>query len=390
VDKFSFELLKTCGLARAGTLYFPSGEVPTPAFVPVATQGSVKALDPNDLRDVGARILFGNTYHLYLRPGVDTVYNMGGLAKFMSWDGPTLTDSGGFQAYSLGSHVDVTDDGLKFRSHLDGTQHLFTPEKVMVYQNGLGADISMPLDQCIEYTEDKSEVILAMERTHRWLERCVKANKSGAGKALFGIVQGGVFIDLREKSAELVTSFGLPGYAIGGMETGESKNITYEVTGKTVAFLPKDRPRHLLGVGSPEDLVECVARGVDTFDCALPTRVARNGALYTRTGRINVTGAKYKGVDGPVDESCDCSTCNGFSIGYINHLFRSRELLAFRLATIHNLRFIMRLMEQIREAILVGSFSTFAKEFLENYRPVIEGTRLTQRKKWVASRGKNL
>ena len=383
---FSFDLIATSDRARAGVLHTPHGDVPTPVFVPVATQASVKTVTPHELRELRATILLGNTYHLYRRPGVDIVRDMGGLAGFMGWNGPTLTDSGGFQAYSLGSRVCVTDDGLQFRSHIDGAQHLFTPESAMAYQQALGADIAMALDQCIEYTEDIDEVRAAMQRTHAWLARCVSAQRTDTAQALFGIVQGGVFPDLREESAAYVTSLDLPGYAVGGMEVGEPKATMYSVTEHTAALLPQKRPRHLLGVGSPEDLVECVARGIDMFDCALPTRVARNGALYTRAGRVNIDAAVYRGREGPVEDECDCSTCKTFSVGYLHHLFRSRELLALRLATIHNLCFVMRLMEEMRSAIIDGTFATYAQAFLESYRPVVEDVRMAQRERWLASR----
>ena len=383
---FSFDLIATSDSARAGVLHTPHGDVPTPVFVPVATQASVKTVTPQELREVGATILLGNTYHLYLRPGVDIVRDMGGLAGFMGWNGPTLTDSGGFQAYSLASRVRITDKGLRFRSHIDGTQHLFTPESAMAYQQALGADIAMALDQCIEYTDDIDEVRAAMRRTHAWLARCVSAQQDDTDQALFGIVQGGVFPDLREESAAYVASLDLPGYAIGGMEVGEPKATMYSIAEHTAALLPRKRPRHLLGVGSPEDLVECVARGIDMFDCALPTRVARNGALYTRAGRVNIDAAVYRGREGPVEEGCDCSTCRTFSVGYLHHLFRSRELLALRLATIHNLRFVMRLMEEMRRAIIGGTFATYARAFLESYRPVVEEVRMAQRERRLASR----
>ena len=383
----TFDLTATCGKARAGVLHTPHGDVPTPVFLPVATQGSVKTVTPQELRHLGATILLGNTYHLYLRPGVQVVREMGGLARFMGWDGPTLTDSGGFQAYSLDSRVRITSSGLEFRSHIDGSQHRFTPENAMVYQETLGADIVMALDQCIAYTEDKEVARVAMHRTHRWLAGCREAH-TDADQALFGIVQGGVFRDLRQESAAYVAAFDLPGYAIGGLEVGESKETMYSVAEYTVGLLPTQRPRHLLGVGSPEELVECVGRGIDMFDCAMPTRVARNAALYTRAGRVNIDAATYRGRHGPVEEGCDCYTCGSFSVGYLHHLFRSGELLALRLATLHNLRFVMRLMEEMRVAIIDGSFSQCAEEFLAYYQPTSEDVRMAQREKWLAARNR--
>jgi queuine tRNA-ribosyltransferase len=374
----AFHLHATDGAARAGLLSTPHGEAPTPAFLPVATQGSVKAVSPQELRELGATILLGNTYHLYLRPGPELVRQMGGLAAFMGWNGPTLTDSGGFQAYSLGSRVKVSEEGVTFQSVLDGSRHLFTPEKAMAHQEALGADIMMALDQCLVYTQDKDAVRAAMERTGRWAARCRQAHAS-EGQALFGIVQGGVFPELREQSAACITGLDFPGYAIGGLAVGEPKAAMYPLVSFTAALLPSDRPRYLMGVGSPEDLVECVARGVDLFDCALPTRVARNGALFTRRGRVDLaTAALFRGKEEPVEEGCDCYACRNFSAGYLHHLFRAKELLALRLASIHNLRFIVRLMEAMRQAIIEGRFAAFAQEFLGEYRTANEEERLRQ------------
>ena len=380
----AFQLEATDRIARAGVLRTPHGTVPTPAFMPLATQGSVKTVTPQELRDLGATIVLGNTYHLYLRPGVELVREMGGLGAFMAWDGPTLTDSGGFQAYSLGGRVRVSQQGLRFQSHIDGSSHLFTPEVVMSYQEALGADIIMALDHCLAYTQDKDAARQAMERTHRWAERCRHAHQGA--QALFGIVQGGVFQDLREESAAYITSLDMPGYAIGGLAVGEPKETMYSVAAHTAALLPQDHPRYLMGVGSPEDLVQCVAVGVDLFDCALPTRVARNGALFTRSGRVNIDRASFRGKRGPVEDGCDCYACQHFTAGYLHHLFRARELLGLRLATIHNLRFIVRLMEQMRSAVLSSTFEAFARDFLESYQPANEEARLDQRQKWLASR----
>ena len=382
----TFDLVATCGEARAGVLHTAHGDVPTPVFLPVATQGSVKTVTPQELRELGATILLGNTYHLYLRPGVETVREMGGLASFMSWDGPTLTDSGGFQAFSLGSRVRITDEGLRFRSHIDGSQHLFTPESATAYQETLGADIAMALDQCIAYTEEKEVARSAMHRTHRWLARCREAIPGNTKQALFGIVQGGVFPDLREESAAFVADLDPPGYAIGGLEVGETKETMYSMVEHTAHLLPRDRPCHLLGVGSPEDLVECVGRGIDMFDCALPTRVARNGALFTRAGRVNIEAAAYRGKKGPVEDGCDCYTCRSFTVGYLHHLFRSGEMLAQRLATLHNLRFVMRLMEEMRNAVIDGTFREYAQQCLARYKPASQEVRMAQRERWQATR----
>ncbi|MDO8750852.1 MAG: tRNA guanosine(34) transglycosylase Tgt [Dehalococcoidia bacterium] len=381
----TFHLQGADGAARAGVLTTPHGAVPTPAFIPVATQGSVKTVTPQELRDLGATIVLGNTYHLYLRPGVELVREMGGLGAFMGWDGPLLTDSGGFQAYSLGRNVRISSQGVEFQSHIDGSRHLFTPEEVVRYQEALGADIIMPLDHCLAYTQDKAAARQAMERTHAWLERSLYPH-TRKDQALFGIVQGGVFPDLREESAAFITSLDMPGYAIGGLAVGEPKETMYDLAAHTAAMLPKDKIRYLMGVGSPEDLVRCVAVGVDMFDCALPTRVARNGALFTHAGRVNIDAANFRGARGPVEDGCDCYACRHFTAGYIHHLFRSRELLGLRLATIHNLRFVVRLMERMRAAVVAGTFETFASRFLESYRPADEEARQEQRERWLASR----
>ncbi|MBI4201985.1 MAG: tRNA guanosine(34) transglycosylase Tgt [Chloroflexi bacterium] len=380
----TFQLTATEGPARAGLFTTPHGDVPTPAFMPVATQGSVKGVSPDDLRGVGATMVLGNTYHLYLRTGPALVRQMGGLAAFMGWGGPTLTDSGGFQAYSLGPNAKITNDGVLFQSVIDGSRHFFSPEIAVAHQEAMGADIIMALDQCLHYSQDREAVRVAMERTHRWAGRC-KAVHHSEEQALFGIVQGGVFPELREESAGAITSLDFPGYAIGGLSVGEPKAVMYSITGLTAGMLPGDRPRYLMGVGSPEDLVECVSRGIDLFDCALPTRVARNGGLFTRRGRVDVmTVALFRGREGPVEEGCDCYACSNFSVGYLHHLFRAKELLALRLASIHNLRFIARLMEGMREAITEGRFAAFAREFLASYRTANETERLRQVGKRVA------
>ncbi|MBI4200600.1 MAG: tRNA guanosine(34) transglycosylase Tgt [Chloroflexi bacterium] len=383
----TFDLVGTDGAARVGVLHTPHGDVPTPAFLPVATQGSVKTVAPQELREAGVPMVLGNTYHLFLRPGVERVRSLGGLSAFMGWNGPVMTDSGGFQAYSLGSRVRVREEGLQFQSPVDGSVHLLTPEGSIAYQEALGSDVAMVLDQCLAYTQDQEVIRSAMERTHRWAQRS-RAAHSDARQALFGIVQGGVFPDLRETSAALVTSLGFAGYAIGGLSVGEPKAMTYATVAATASLLPQEQPRHLLGVGSPEDLVECVARGVDLFDCALPTRVARHGALFTSQGRVNVTSAAFKTRQGPVEEGCDCFACRHFSAAYLNHLLRASELLGLRLATIHNLRFVARTMEQMREAILKGAFSAFAEDFLRRYRPAHEEERVEQRRKRLAIRAR--
>jgi queuine tRNA-ribosyltransferase len=358
--------------------------------MPVATQATVKALTPEEVAAQGAEIVLCNAYHLYLRPGVELVRSLGGLHQFMGWQRPILTDSGGFQAFSMGALRKVDDGGIGFRSHLDGSAHRFSPELATANQEALGADIIMCFDQCIVYGASKEEVQRAMERTHRWAQVCCQTHAASdrfSRQALFGIVQGGSFADLREASTRFITSLPFAGYAIGGLAVGESKAQMYQIVGQVAGGLPVDRPRYLMGVGSPEDLVECVALGVDMFDCVLPTRVARNGALFTHQGRVDITTQRFAQMARPVEEDCDCYTCQHFSAAYLRHLFRAKELLALRLATLHNLRFILRLVSTMREAILEDRFDQFRGDFLSVYRPTDEATRQAQKKKWLKARG---
>lgn len=354
--------------ARAGTFATPHGVIRTPAFMPVGTQATVKALDPDDLTVIGAQIVLANTYHLSLRPGAQVVERAGGLHRFMAWDGPILTDSGGFQVFSLGDRRKIDDDGVSFRSHIDGSLQRFTPESVIALEESLGADIIMPLDECVALPADDATVERALRRTRRWLDRAIAA-KRRSDQALFAIVQGGLSHDLRREGARSAGAAPVPGIAIGGLSVGESKEEMYATLTDTTAELPVERPRYLMGVGSPEDLWECVARGVDLFDCVLPARVARHGGLYTLDGRVSIGNARYREEFGPVDGTCVCPTCRRFSAAYLHHLYRSRELLWYRLATIHNLSFILRLMETMREAIVDGSFATWRDAFLRRYRP---------------------
>ena len=377
-----FDLKTTDGAARTGTLRTAHGDVRTPAFMPVATLGSVKALDPDDLVDLGAEIVLANAYHLYLRPGVDVVEDLGALHSFMGWDGPLLTDSGGFQGFSLEHLREITEDGIDFKSHIDGSMHRFTPEAAIEYQERLDADIIMPLDVCAPADAPRAETKAALERTNRWAERCRRAH-SQPHQMLFGIAQGGMFHDLRQNSVEFLTSLGFPGYAIGGLSVGEPKDVMYEITGLTAEMLPLDAPRYLMGVGSPEDLVECVARGIDMFDCVLPTRIARNGAMFARSGRLNIDKAKHRTREDPIEPGCDCYACRTFSAAYVHHLFKSKELLAYRLATIHNLRFVLRLMAEMREAIERGSFESYRAAFHQRFTPPDEGVRREQKVKWT-------
>ncbi|MFC2005503.1 tRNA guanosine(34) transglycosylase Tgt [Chloroflexota bacterium] len=387
-DLNTFHLIKTCpdSKARAGELITPHGLVPTPVFLPVASQGTVKTLTPEEVKDIGIAMVLANTYHLYLRPGITGIEKIGGLHKFMAWDRAILTDSGGYQIFSLAPLRRVSNEGVIFRSHIDGSQHLITPELAIQFQEALGADIIMVLDECPSHYNSFEKVQEAVNRTHQWAERCQRAQKC-SNSALYAIVQGGGFSELRYQSAEYLTSLDFPGYAIGGLSIGEPKKVTLAVVEETVALLPENKPRYLMGVGSPEDIIEGVARGVDMFDSALPTRVARNGALFTPLGRVNIRNAAYTKMEGPIDPDCDCYTCRTFSAAYLRHLFNCQELLAYRLATLHNLTFISHLMRKIRDTIQDGTFSSFKDDFLSGYQPTDEQIRLKQKQKWLKSRG---
>jgi len=385
---FNLIMASPDGKARAGELVTTHGTVPTPVLLPVGSQGAVKTLTPEEVRNIGISMVLANTYHLYLRPGIPVIKNMGGLHNFMGWDGTILTDSGGFQIFSLARLSQVNDDGVVFRSHIDGSQHLLTPDLVVEFQEALGADIIMVLDECRSHNDGFEKIRRAMHRTHKWAEKCQKAHKRG-DQALYAIVQGGTYPQLRQESAEFLTSLGFAGYGIGGLSIGEPKKVTFEIAEQTAALLPEDKPRYLMGVGSPEDIIEGVARGIDMFDSALPTRVARNGALFTRSGRVNIQNAAYSQMEKPVDSECDCYTCRTFSVAYLHHLFKSQELLSYRLATIHNLTFMSNLMSKIRGAIIDGTFNSFRDDFLSGYRPTDEQIRLDQKRRWLESRSQD-
>jgi queuine tRNA-ribosyltransferase len=360
---FTFQLEATDGPARAGVFHTPHGPVRTPVFCPVGTQATVKAVTPRDLADLGATLVLANTYHLYLRPGDELIRELGGLHTFMGWGGPILTDSGGFQVWSLGDINEIDDDGVTFQSHLDGSRHHFTPERSVAIQQNLGADLIMAFDECADPL-DYDYNVAALDRTHRWAERCLTAWTTQEQQALFGILQGGSFDDLRCRSARFLTGLDFPGYAIGGLSVGESKEDMHRILEAVTPLLPADKPRYLMGVGTIEDLINCVARGIDIFDCVLPTRVARHGAALTRRGQINVRNAVYARDESPLDETCDCYACRNFSRAYVRHLLNSREMLASTLLSIHNLRMLVRLTEQMRAAIYEGHFSTFAADTL--------------------------
>jgi queuine tRNA-ribosyltransferase len=375
---FSFALLANDGAARLGELRTPHGVVQTPAFMPVGTQGSVKAMRQRDLEETGAQIILGNTYHLYLRPGDPLIARRGGLHRFIGWPHPILTDSGGYQVFSLAGRRKIDEQGAEFRSHLDGSVHRLSPEGAVDIQARLGSDIAMVLDECLAYPASRDETAQSMERSVRWAARCraqFAAIRDGArtdvgatnpGQALFGIVQGGAFQDLRDQSADAAMAIGFEGYAIGGLSVGEPIDLMYAVVSDTARVLPADQPRYLMGAGTPEDLVECVARGIDMFDCVLPTRNARNGQLFTSEGRINIKNARYAEDDGPIDPACGCDTCRTHSRAYLRHLYLAREMAAGTLNTLHNLTFYLDTMRRIREAISLRTFDKFRQEFLRS------------------------
>ncbi|MDD2568043.1 MAG: tRNA guanosine(34) transglycosylase Tgt [Clostridia bacterium] len=360
----TYELIQTDGKARAGIVHTTRGDIKTPVFMPVGTQATVKTMSPNELNTVGAQIILANTYHLYLRPGHDLVKEAGGLHSFMSWNKPILTDSGGFQVFSLADKKNITDDGVLFYSHLDGSKHLFTPEKVMEIEQALGADIAMAFDVCSPYPASKEQVEADLTKTTAWAKRC-KAVHNHPRQALFGIVQGGLFKDLRERSIKELLELDFPGYGIGGLSVGEPKPLMYEALDYVTPLLPANKPRYLMGVGSPDCLVEGVARGVDMFDCVLPTRIARNGTVFVPQGKMVIRNAQYARDFRPIDENCNCYACRNFSRAYIRHLLKADEILGLRLTTIHNLHYLIDLMTRIRQAILNNKFQEFYKNFYE-------------------------
>lgn len=364
--RLRFEIDKTDGLARAGTLHTAHGPISTPVFAPVGTQATVKALTAPQLEELGASLILANTYHLYLRPGPERVQRLGGLHAFMGWTRPILTDSGGYQVFSLSKTRRIDADGVTFRSHIDGSSHRLTPEGAIAIQEALGADIIMVLDECAP-PHDRRYNEQAMARTHAWAERCLSAKHPG-DQALFGIVQGGIFPDLRQESARFLASLPFPGIAIGGLSVGETKAEMHAMLEVVIPELPPARPRYLMGVGSPEDLVEAVVRGIDMFDCVLPTRMARNHAALTPLGRLNLHNAVFADDPRPIDEACDCYACLHHSRAYLRHLMIAQEMLAATLVSIHNLRTLVRLTEELRHAILQGRLTEVASSFLRTYR----------------------
>jgi queuine tRNA-ribosyltransferase len=359
---FRFEIIKkdSFSQARLGRLETDHGAFNTPGFLPVGTQGTVKSLTPEELVEIGVEAILGNTYHLYLRPGYETIGRLGGLHNFIHWERPILTDSGGFQIFSLESLRKVSEEGVTFQSHLDGSSHFFTPEKVMEIQRVLGSDIAMVLDECVPYPSPYEYVKASMERTNRWAKRCLQVRQEN-DPALFAIVQGGMHRDLREKSAQTLVEMGFQGYAMGGLSVGEPKSMMLDVLEWTTSLLPEKTPRYLMGVGTPEDIIDAVMLGVDFFDCVLPTRNARNGTLFTSSGKISIKQAQYAEDRRPVDETCACYTCRHYSRAYLRHLYLSKEILSSRLNTIHNLFYYINLLVKIREAIQEGRLLDFYK-----------------------------
>ena len=360
----TYELIKKCPVtgARAGRLHTPHGSFDTPMFMPVGTQGTVKTLSPEELKMMGAGVILGNTYHLFLRPGHETVKKAGGLHRFMNWDGGILTDSGGFQVFSLGDLRKIDEEGVSFRSHHDGSNQFLSPEKSMEIQMALGADIAMAFDECTPYPADYEYACRSMRLTTRWARRC-RAVHHREDQALFGIVQGGMYADLRRESAEELVEMDFPGYAIGGLSVGEPKPLMYEVLEQTIPYLPDPKARYLMGVGTPDCLVEGVSRGIDMFDCVFPTRVARNGTAITSQGRVVIRNAAYAEDFSPLDPECSCYTCRNYSRAYLRHLIRCDEIFGLRLMSLHNLHYLIQLMKQIRESILNDSFPEFRRLF---------------------------
>src|SRR5262247_3415111 len=364
----TFEVLATDGAARRARLTTAHGAVDTPAFMPVGTRGTVKALGPDDLIAAGAQIVLANTYHLLLRPGHDLIRDLGGLHRFMGWDGPILTDSGGFQVFSLAKIRTMSEHGVEFRSPIDGSTHLLTPERSIEIQHALGADIIHPLDECLAYPATREATERSLALTLRWAARSKAAHEAGAtGQALFGVVQGGTDEGLRSEAARATIDMGFDGYAIGGMAVGEPKPVMYDLTALVAGLLPSNQPRYLMGVGKPEDLVASVARGVDMFDCVLPTRNARNGQAFTADGPLTLKQARYTKDERPLDAECACYACRGFSRAYLRHLFMSSELLAYRLLTLHNVTFFLQLARDMRAAIVASAFEPFQARFFARY-----------------------
>lgn len=364
-----YELRHVCRQtgARLGTVHTPHGSFETPAFMPVGTQATVKGMSPDEVESMGAGIILSNTYHLWMRPGSDIVRDAGGLHRFMNWNGAVLTDSGGFQVFSLSEKRKITEEGVHFKSHIDGSRHILTPEKSIEVQNDLGADIIMAFDECTPWPADENYVKKSLERTTRWLQRCISAHKRTSDQALFGIIQGGTHAELRRQSAREIVSFDLPGYALGGLSVGEPGDLMYEMLEATVPLMPDNKPRYLMGVGSPDYLIEGAIRGIDMFDCVLPTRIGRNGTVLTKRGRMIIRDARFARDYGPIEEDCSCYVCRNYSRAYIRHLIKAGEMFGLRLTSWHNIHFLLQLMTDVRKAIASDSLLDFRNQFFEDF-----------------------
>ena len=379
-----FKIFNVDELSRAGEIVINDIKIQTPCFMPVATQASVKSLDSYELTDIGYKLILSNIYHLSARPGIDYLKKFGGLHKFMNWKGLILTDSGGFQGFSLSHRVKIKNDGIVFKSHIDGSELYFKPDKVVLYQEDIGSNIIMPLDVCLPQGVDKKKLENALDLTYEWAK--ITANSKTSDKSMyFGIVQGGTNLELRERSASNITSLGFDGYAYGGLSVGEEKKLMIDAQSSMYKLLPEDKPRYLMGVGSPDDLVRAVRFGFDMFDCVLPTRIARNGSLFTDDGRLNIFNSQYKAKDSPIDQNCKCYSCKNYSLAYIQHLFKSKELLGYRIASIHNLAYLFNLMQRMNIAIKNSDFTEFAEHFLNSYKRTDPYVQNQQKEKWIKS-----
>ena len=383
-----FKILNTDGNSRTAIMSINNIEIQTPCFMPVATQASVKSLDSFELKEIGYKLILSNIYHMAVRPGINYLNKFGGIHKFMNWDGLILTDSGGFQGYSLAHRVKIKDDGIVFQSHLDGKEIYFKPKEVVKYQEDIGSNIMMPLDICLPKGSSEKKLIDALETTYEWAKQSISARSSNSSK-LFGIIQGGNNLELRELSANKMTGLNFDGFAYGGLSVGEDKELMINTQLSANKLLPENKPRYLMGIGSPEDLVRSIYNGFDMFDCVLPTRIARNGSLFTKNGRLNVFNAKYKDIDKPIDTNCNCYSCKNYSLAYVHHLFKSKELLGYRIASIHNLAFLYNLMNEIQQHITNSDFSEFVDEFLAKYKVSDPKIQQEQKFKWIKSQGRN-
>ena len=379
-----FKIFNVDELSRAGEIVINDIKIQTPCFMPVATQASVKSLDSYELIDIGYKLILSNIYHLSARPGIDYLKKFGGLHKFMNWKGLILTDSGGFQGFSLSHRVKIKNDGIVFKSHIDGSELYFKPDKVVLYQEDIGSNIIMPLDVCLPQGVNKKKLENALALTYEWAKIAVNS-KTSDKSMYFGIVQGGTNLELRERSASNITSLGFDGYAYGGLSVGEEKKLMIDAQSSMYKLLPEDKPRYLMGVGSPDDLVRAVRFGFDMFDCVLPTRIARNGSLFTDDGRLNIFNSQYKDKDSPIDQDCKCYSCKNYSLAYIQHLFKSKELLGYRIASIHNLAYLFNLMQRMNIAIKNSDFTEFAEIFLNSYKSTDPYVRNQQKDKWIKS-----